>query len=215
MSDSPHLSQNDAPDPPNEERENPPRMKLGALRHGPVILLIGLVVIHAYAVHGHSGDPWRLGGYGMFSVPLTRYVNAKIIDEHGRAHHVSATRIWRPFPRRYNRARALPDEASLCALAERLAGLRWTGERASKSWRLRDAIKTFNEAPERAGSPPVTLDGAWLARRTVGRDAPNELAIDRLEVQVAKLVYDRDESQARRQPLTSVVWTKDDVCLPR
>ena len=215
MSDTPHQNQAEDPSASGAEHGGPPQMSIAALRHGPVILLVGLLMIHAYAVHGHDGDPWRFGGYGMFAVPLTRYVDAKIIDEQGRTHHLSANRIWKPFPRRYNRARTLPDTASLCALAERLAGLRWTAQKASENWRIRDKVTKFNAVTESASEPPVTLEGAWLARRTKDPDASSALSVDRFEVRVAKIVFDRDENHTRRHPLASVVWTKDGVCLPR
>ena len=215
MSEAPHHNQADDPNALSAEHAGDPRVNIAGLRHGPVMLLVGLLMIHAYAVHGHDGDPWRFGGYGMFAVPLTRYVDAKIIDEQGRAHHLSATRIWKPFPRRYSRARTLPDTASLCALAERLAGLRWTAQKASTNWRIRDAVAKFNAVTEPAKSPPVSLEGAWFARRTKDRDASSTLSVDRLEVRVAKIVFDRDENHTRRHPLASVVWTKDGICLPR
>lgn len=109
----------------------------------------------------------------------------------------------------------MPDTASLCALAERLAGLRWTAQKASANWRVRDAVAKFNAVTDSASSHPVTLEGAWLARRTRDPDASSALSVDRLEVRVAKIVFDRDENHTRRYPLASVVWTKDGVCLPR
>lgn len=214
MGEAPHHSQDEDPSAPRADGKSAPKMNIAGLRHGPVMLLVGLLVIHAYAVHGHNGDPWRFGGYGMFAVPETRYVDAKILDEQGRSHHLSGNRIWRRFPRRYSRVRVLPDTSALCALAERLAGLRWSAEKASDDWRLRDAVTKFNGATGQVSSRPIALDETWLARHTRARDSPNVIPIDRLEVSVAKIVFDREDNRTRRHPLASVVWTKDGVCLP-
>ena len=178
----------------------------------PVMILVLLLLTHTYLVHGSNGNPWKFGGYSMFSVPQTRYLDAYLVDERGRAHHVHNYRIQDEYARAYSRARNLPNTSELCLLAKRLNDLKWSSEPASRHGQAKHAANTYQEALGPGSASPFSLDEIWFARRTRANDASSAIQIASIEVRVAEIAYEPDENRTHRRPLASVMCKRDGTC---
>ena len=66
----------------------------GRFLRWPTGLVIGILIVHSILVHGAGADPWRLGGFGMFSSPYTRVVETTLVDAEGRAIRVLQSDLW-------------------------------------------------------------------------------------------------------------------------
>lgn len=92
------------------------RLLLGRIAWLPPWLLVGVALVQIWLVYGEAMSPWKGGGFGMFAssdVPSARSV--RVFDGDGR-------RIPIPAAQRALRlrARALPTERNLRALADAL-----------------------------------------------------------------------------------------------
>jgi hypothetical protein len=140
----------------------------------PVVLIV-VALTQITLAHTRDLTPWKGGGFGMFaSVDLLSYrpVQAEFVTDAGPVPiDVHDFRDAGDLARKhYTNARGLPDERRLTQLVEVMSRAEWVVD---------GGVAEFSAWLDDAGSGPVVLDGG------------EELVVDRVEIEVWRVTYER------------------------
>jgi hypothetical protein len=181
----------------------------------PTGFVIGVLVLHSILVHGAGADPWRLGGFAMFSSPYTRYVEATIVDEAGQELRVVGGDLWDHLRRRTAAARTLPTGAALCSLAKGVSKLQWSPTEASRNPKVRSAAADFDAGRAVNDGSSLNLEGHWLAHQSDGSDGRETISIARVEVRIVDIAFDRATMLATRRNVSeSIIYAGGSCSAP-
>jgi hypothetical protein len=178
----------------------------------PTGFVIGMLVVHSILVHGAGADPWRLGGFAMFSSPYTRYVEVTLVDDADQRLRVPPGDLWDHLRRRTAAARTLPTRAALCALAKGVSELEWSPLEASRYARLRSAVADFDEGRALTDSSSLNLEGRWLAHHSDGSDHGEAISITRVTVRIVDIAFDRATMLATRRSVSESIIYQGGSC---
>jgi hypothetical protein len=98
------------------------------------ILLCAVALFQRYLVYAHALDPWKGGGFGMFSsihAKGVRYVSVTLILKDGQEHRIGprGLDVWLPMSGRMDRIQEtiliMPSPSQVRRLARELAASQW------------------------------------------------------------------------------------------